>query len=111
MGGPTNYSDADYADLVPTFPVYAEAAPEETRGGPINYSDADWGDLVPNGPKGERQGRHHPGGHHCDPPLLRTRSPAATTTAAQKPPALQRRRAFRDCHAQPANLAVVKTRV
>jgi hypothetical protein len=23
------------------------AAPDESRGGPINYLDADWGDLVP----------------------------------------------------------------
>ncbi|HEY2502412.1 MAG TPA: hypothetical protein VGI68_13600 [Mycobacterium sp.] len=23
------------------------ATPDESRGGPINYSDADWGDLVP----------------------------------------------------------------
>jgi hypothetical protein len=27
----------------------ARAAPEDSRGGPINYSDVDWDDLVPDG--------------------------------------------------------------
>jgi hypothetical protein len=26
---------------------HCRAAPEDSGGGPINYSDADWGDLVP----------------------------------------------------------------